>query len=97
LHCGGCVSTTRIGDAGTATHTCGRNTLLTEERKARLLQLLAESPDATLAELGAKLDRSFGTSIIDLWLRQLGWIYKKNSVRQRTKPSRRGQTKGVVA
>jgi transposase len=76
------------------THTCGRNSLLTEERKARLLQILEESPDATLAELGAKMDRSFGTSTVDLWLRQLGWTYKKNSIRHRTKPSRRRQTKG---
>jgi|SRR6185312_1276034 transposase len=76
------------------THTCGRKNLLTEERKARLLQLLEESPDATLAELGAKMDRSFGTSTVDLWLRQLGWTYKKNSLRHRTKPGRRGQTKG---
>lgn len=72
------------------TQTCGRNTLLTEKRKERLLQLLAERPDATLAELGAGMDRTFGTSTIDLWLRQLGWTYKKNSVRQRTKPNRRG-------
>src|SRR3569833_1909384 len=79
------------------TTTCGRNTLLTEERKARLLQILEESPDATLAELVAQMDRSFGTSTVDLWLRQLGWTYKKNSLRHRTKPSRRRQTKSRVA
>lgn len=79
------------------THLCGRNTLLTEKRKERLLQLLAERPDATLAELGAGLDRPFGTSTIDLWLRQLGWTYKKNSVRHRTKPSRRGREKSSLA
>jgi transposase len=79
------------------THTCGRHTLLTEKRKAQLLELLAERPDATLAELGAGLDRSFGTSTIDLWLRQLGWTYKKNFVRHRTKPSRRGREKGSLA
>ena len=72
------------------TQTCGRHTLLTDKRKERLLQLLTERPDATLAELGAGLDRTFGTSTIDLWLRQLGWTYKKNSLRHRTKPSRRG-------
>jgi transposase len=55
------------------THTCGRNTLLTDKRKERRLQLLAERPDATLAELGASRDRAFGTSTVDLWLRQLGW------------------------
>lgn len=72
------------------TQTCGRNTLLTDKRKERLLQLLAERPDATLAELGAGMDRAFGTSTIDLWLRQMGWTYKKNSVRHRTKSGRRG-------
>ena len=72
------------------TQTCGRHTLLTDKRKARLLELLTERPDATLAELGAAMDRPFGTSTMDLWLRQLGWTYKKNSVRHRTRPSRRG-------
>src|SRR6185312_4972383 len=79
------------------THLCGRNTLLTEKRKERLLQLLADRPDATLAELGAAMDRPFGTSTIDLWLRQVGWTYKKNSVRHRTRPSRRGGKKGPLA
>lgn len=72
------------------THLCGRNTLLTDGRKERLQKLLAERPDATLAELGASLDRPFRTSTVDLWLRQLGWTYKKNPVRRRTKPPRRG-------
>ena len=59
------------------TSLCGRKTLLTEERKQRLRHLLTEQPDATLAELGAGLDRPFRTSTIDLWLRWLGWKYKK--------------------
>jgi len=59
------------------THRCGRKTLLTEERKQRLRELLCAQPDATLAELGARMDRSFRTSTIDLWLRRLGWKYKK--------------------
>ena len=67
------------------THRCGRKTLLTEERKQRLKVLLAEQPDATLAELGARMDRSFGTSTLDLWLRRLGWKFKKNSGRRRTR------------
>jgi transposase len=79
------------------THLCGRNTLLTEARKERLQQLLAERPDATLAELGAGQDRPFRTSTVDLWLRQLGWTYKKNSVRRRTKPPRRGGKKSRLA
>lgn len=72
------------------THLCGRSTLLTPERKERLQKLLSEKPDATLAELGTGLDRLFRTSTVDLWLRQLGWTYKKNLVRRRAKPGRRG-------
>jgi transposase len=63
----------------------GRKTLLTAERKRRLRELLAAQPDATL-------DRSFRTSTIDLWLRRLGWRFKKNSGR-RTKSARRGGKK----
>jgi transposase len=54
------------------THRSGRRGLLTEERKQRLEKLLSEQPDATLAELGARLDRRFRTSTVDLWLRRLG-------------------------
>ena len=79
------------------THLCGRKTLLTAGRKDRLEKLLSEHPDATLAELGARMDRPFRTSTIDLWLRQLGWRYKKNSVRRRTKPARRGRKKSLLA
>src|SRR3972149_3126641 len=76
------------------THCCGRKTLLTEERKRRLRKLLSERPDATLAELGARMDRPFRTSTMDLWLRRLGWKFKKNSGRRRTRPTRRGRKKG---
>jgi transposase len=79
------------------THRCGRKTLLTEERRQRLRELLAAQPDATLAELGACLDRPFRTSTIDLWLRRLGWKFKKNSDRRRTRPARRGGKKGRLA
>jgi transposase len=79
------------------THRCGRKTLLTEERKQRLRALLAAQPDATLAELGARLDRPFRTSTMDLWLRRLGWRFKKNSGRRRTRPTRRGGKKGRLA
>ena len=79
------------------THWCGRKTLLTEERKQRLHHLLSAQPDATLAELGAGLDRPFRTSTIDLWLRRLGWKFKKNSGRRRTRTSRRRRKKGALA
>ena len=79
------------------THRCGRKTLLSEERKRRLRELLAAQPDATLAELGGRLDRSFRTSTIALWLRRRGWKFKKNSGRRRTKSARRGGKKGRLA
>lgn len=79
------------------THLCGRKTLLTAERQQRLQQLLAEQPDATLAELGARLDRRFRTSTVDLWLRRLGWKFKKNSGRRRTRATGRGRKKSALA
>ena len=79
------------------THLCGRQTLLTDERKARLQKLVAAQPDATLAELGARLDRPFRTSTMDLWLRKLGLTYKKNAARRRTEPPRRGRQTGALA
>ena len=79
------------------THLCGRKTLLTEERKASLKKLVEAQPDATLAELGSRLDRRFGTSTIDLWLGKLGLTYKKNALRHRTTASGRGRTKGGMA
>ena len=79
------------------TYLCGRKTLLTEERKQRLHHVLSERPDATLAELGAGLDRPFRTSTIDLWLRRRGWKYKKNSGRRQTKAVGRRRKKGALA
>lgn len=79
------------------THLCGRKTLLTAERKASLQKLVTAQPDATLAELGARLDRPFGTSTVDLWLGRLGLTYKKNAPGRRAKPPRRGRKKGAVA
>jgi len=85
------------GTLAPRTHLCGRKTLLTEERKKRLQQLLAEQPDATLAELGARLDRRFRTSTIDLWLRRLGWKFKKNSGRRRARTTGRSRKKSPLA
>ena len=78
------------------THLCGRKSLLTARRQARLLKLVAAQPDATLAELGARLDRPFGTSTVDLWLRRLKLSYKKNAARRRAAAPGRGPTKGTL-
>jgi len=77
------------------THRCGRKTLLTAARQARLEQLLARRPDATLAELGAPFDRP--TSTMDLWLNRLGWSCKKNAARRGAIAARRGRTKAAMA
>ncbi len=79
------------------THLCGRKTLLTRARRTRLQRLVAQQPDATLAELGQRLDRPFGTSTVDLWLHKLGLSCKKNDARCRATAARRGGPKGSVA
>ena len=77
------------------THRCGRKSHLTAARKARLLQLLARRPEATLAELGARFRRP--TSTLDLWLNRLGWSVKKNAARRRAVAARRGGAKTAMA
>jgi transposase len=69
------------------TQLCGRKTLLTARRKKRLQKLVSSKPDATLCELGESMDRPFGTSTMDLWLRRLGLSYKKNDARRRATPA----------
>ena len=69
------------------THRCGRKTLLTARRRERLQTLVAQQPDATLAELGAIFKRP--TSTMDLWLHRLGLSCKKKLC---TPPSSRGPT-----
>ena len=103
--CGYCVAAVRRvrqhfkarGTVAPQTHLCGRKTLLTAQRQTRLQKLVADQPDATLAELGTRLDRPFGTSTVDLWLRRLGLSYKKNAARRRAAPARRGRTQGALA
>src|ERR1039457_7218026 len=78
--CGYCVAAVRRvrqhlkarGTVAPQPHLCGRKTLLTAQRQTRLQKLVADQPDATLAELGTRLDRPFGTSTVDLWLGRLG-------------------------
>ena len=78
------------------THRCGRKTLLTEHLAKRACSgALARQPDATLAELGAQLQRP--TSTIDLWLKRLGWSCKKNAARRRAVAVRRGGATQALA
>lgn len=77
------------------TQRCGRKTLLTPRRQERLHKLVAQQPDATLAELGAQFKRP--TSTMDLWLNRLGLSCKKNAARRRAVAARRGGAKKAVA
>jgi transposase len=79
------------------THLCVRKTLLTHRRKTHLQKRVAAQPDATLAALGAGLNRPFGTSPVDLWLRRLGLSYKKSAARRRRATPRRGRAKRQLA
>jgi transposase len=85
----------RRGTLAPQTHQCGRKTLLTPARQARLQAVLAKQPDATLQELGAKFKRPAST--MDLWLARLGLSCKKNAARQRAVAARRGRaTQGLA-
>lgn len=77
------------------THLCGRKTLLSGARQARLRALVDKHPDATLAELGARLGRPAST--VDLWLDRLGLSCKKNAARRRAVAARRGGAKKTMA
>jgi transposase len=83
------------GTLAPQTHQCGRKTLLTPARQARLQAVLAKQPDATLKELGAKFKRP--TSTMDLWLARLGLSCKKNATRQRAVAARRGRAEKGLA
>jgi transposase len=83
------------GTLAPQTHRCGRKTLLTPRRRERLHKLVAQQPDATLAELGAQFKRP--TSTMDLWLNRLGLSWKKNAARRRAVAARRGGAKEAVA
>ncbi len=103
--CGFCVAAVRRvrqlfqqrGTLEPQTHLCGRKSLLTAVRQARLRKLVAAQPDATLAELGQRMDRRFGTSTMDLWLRRLGLSCKKNAARRRAVSARRRRAKTPLA
>ncbi len=86
---------TERGPLKPQTHRCDRKTHLTQSRKERRLRLLERRPEATLAELGAQLERS--TSTMDLWLARLGWSCKKNAARRRAVAARRGGAKQAMA
>ena len=66
-----------------------------EPHEETLRALVAGTPDATLAELGAALARKrikVGRSALAAFLAKLGLSFKKNPARQRTRQARRGRS-----
>jgi transposase len=70
------------------THLCGRTGYFTAERQDQLRKFLEEKPDATLSELCEKIDRPVAISTMDVWVRKLGFSFKKVPLCQRAGPSR---------
>lgn len=60
------------------THQCGRTGYFTAERQEQLRKLLEEKPDSTLAELCEKIDQPVAISTMDVWVRKLGFSFKKS-------------------
>jgi transposase len=60
------------------THLCGAKGYFTPQRQAYLRTLVAQRPDATLGELGARMDVHVPTSTMDTWVRRLGLTFKKS-------------------
>ena len=85
----------RRGTLTPQTHLCGRKTLLTSARQARLRALLREDPGATLAKLGSRLKRPVST--ISLWLKRMGMSEKRNAARLRAAAARHVRAKKAAA
>lgn len=67
----------------------GPATKMTPQRCTRLLGLVSEQPDATLAELHERLGMAVHRSTLARTLRRLGWTVKKSPAGGRTGPPRR--------
>jgi transposase len=75
----------------------GPPTKMTDDRRCRLLVLVSEQPDATLAELRDRLGAPVHPSTIARTLARLGWTVKKSPARRRARPSRRPAPAGLLA
>ncbi len=66
----------------------GRPKKLSEEQQTAIIKLLEEQSDITLEEIRDKLNLAVTVSTIYYYLQRLGFTYKKNSTRQRTRQRR---------
>lgn len=76
------------------THRCGSKGRFTPERQVHLRRLVAEKPDATLAELCRQMDIPVAISTMDTWVKKLGLTFKKS---RSTPPNRIVRTSRRVA
>jgi transposase len=77
------------GTADPLLHLRGRKGKLTDEIKTQLAQIVANRPDATLAEIKKQLSLDVSLSTVDRWLKKLGLSFKKSPSMP---PSRTGPT-----
>jgi len=77
------------GTADARLHLRGRKGKLSDQLRERLRQLVADRPDATLAEIKDQLGLEVSLSTIDRWLKKLGLSFKKSLS---TPPSRTVRT-----
>jgi transposase len=87
------------GTADARLHLRGPRGKLSDELRAQLHQMMADRPDATLAEIKDRLNLDVSLSTIDRWLKQLGLSFKKSpsmppSRTARTSPKRGGNGVG---
>ena len=60
------------------TDRCGRTGYFTQERQAKLKEMLAAKPDSTLQELAQAMDIPVHFTTIHLWLKKLNVTFKKS-------------------
>jgi transposase len=74
----------RRRETGETTHRPMGAPVVWKVDRSRLVELVQERPDATLAELRKSLDVQCALSTICTALKKLGFSYKKNDSRRRT-------------
>ncbi len=77
------------GTLAPQTHLCGAKGQFTSVRQARVRELVAQKPDATLAELCRQMDIPVAVSTMDTWVNKLGLTFKKSPS---APPSKSGRT-----
>jgi transposase len=78
----------QTGSFAARPHGGATNTKMTADRRERLLVLVGEQPDATLAALRDRLAAPVHLSTVFRTLERLRWTVKKSDPRRRARPTR---------